>query len=957
MKYQELVILLPCHGLEDFPIHHEGQQANGLLACWTAMWHPALLAACQKMPTWARVDDPPEDLAQRLIIIPEVSQDELQTGFVQRAKDEGAIVVRRKHDRDEILAAALKPLDSFDPDNNSLDPELVADFLALGYCYLQVQLLTRQMRYSSNLDEIHFQNQLLAAASAIVEGDAELAEKKLAACFDLLAEERDHYYPVDVFLIDLTMVAPTTLGKSLRDELQKSTPINLLLPASTLRVMASEQPETLAQLKTAVADKRVGIVGGEFREQRNPLHAMEGLLANLRSGLAVYKEVLETDVTVYGRRRFGLTPALPQVLNKLGFEGVLHATLEDGQFPNGTQAKIRWEGDDGSSLDALSRAPQSATTPETFLGLAVKMGESMDMDHVATVCLAHWPGQTSIWYEDLRRAAKYGAAMGKFITFEEFFRDTDLPGHLERFDGDQYRSPYLKQAVIRRNVDPLSSSVRYWKRRLAADASQNLTFLRDMITGKTEGVDHSFLDELEAEAESKPAVAETESSSEEAASDESHDLTERIEADVKKSVLQVGNVLPRGNGDLTDGCLVLNPSSYIRRMTVDSSDLPSPPKAEKPVYASEDGQTIVDVPAMGFAWIPAGDTAARSGSPLVLAEEGFIRNEFFECTINMGTGSLQSVHEYKSRGNRLSQRLAFREPGDDQAQPGEVWNDPDSTATYSEMVAKSVEVTQANSVLGEIVTQGELLGRGGKVLASFVQTFRLWRGSRVLNVDIQLTPTLEPKSDAWNSYYACRFAWADQAADLWRGVNQSRQLARSKKIESPLYLEIENGNSTTTILTGGLPYHRRTGIASIDSLLVVRGETARQFQFGIGVDVKNSLHEAMNLLSPSTSTFQTGVAAPKNSSSWLFHIDARNVIATAWEPTFDGNRLTGYRVRLLETAGRIGRGKLNSFRSAAAAKQLDFQGEKLSDCEITDGAVQFEMAANQWIELEVQTET
>jgi hypothetical protein len=89
----------------------------------------------------------------------------------------------------------------------------------------------------------------------------------------------------------------------------------------------------------------------------------------------------------------------------------------------------------------------------------------------------------------------------------------------------------------------------------------------------------------------------------------------------------------------------------------------------------------------------------------------------------------------------------------------------------------------------------------------------------------------------------------------------------------------------------------------------------------------------------------------------LFHIDARNVIATAWEPTFDGNRLTGYRVRLLETAGRIGRGKLNSFRSAAAAKQLDFQGEKLSDCEITDGAVQFEMAANQWIELEVQTET
>ncbi|MFT7641723.1 MAG: alpha-mannosidase, partial [Pirellulaceae bacterium] len=685
----------------------------------------------------------------------------------------------------------------------------------------------------------------------------------------------------------------------------------------------------------------------------NSLHAMEGLLSNLRAGQAIYKELLGCDVTVYGRRRFGLTPALPQILNKLGFEGILHATLEDGQFPNGTQAKIRWEGDDGSSLDALSRSPLSATAPETFLGLAVKMGEAMDMDHAATVCLAHWPGQTSIWYEDLRRAAKYGTALGKFITFDEFFRDTELPGHLERFDADQYRSPYLKQAVIRRHVDPLSSSVRYWKRRVAADASRNLTFLRDMIAGKSEGFDTELLSELEANAESTPA---TDNEATEATAS-SEDLTQRLESEVRKSVLQVGNVLPRSNGDLTDGYLVLNPQSYIRRMNVDCSELHTPPKVEKPIYASEDGKTVVDVPAMGFAWIPAGGGAGGSTSSLVLAEEGILRNEFFECTINTTTGSLQSVHQYKSRGNRLSQRLAFREPSDNKARPGDVWQDPDAGANYSEMVAQSVEVTQASSALGEIVTRGELLGRGGKVLASFVQTFRLWRGSRVLNVDIQLTPTLEPKSDAWNSYYACRFAWADQTADLWRGVNQTRQLARAKKIESPLYLEIENGDTRTTILTGGMPYHRRTGIASIDSLLVIRGETARQFQFGIGVDVKNSLHEALNLLSPNTSTYQTGVSAPPHTSSWLFHVDARNVIATAWEPIFKGSQLTGYRVRLLETGGRIGRGKINSFRSAAAAQQVDFRGEKLSDCEIADGAVCFEMAANQWIELEVQTET
>ncbi|MCA9156441.1 MAG: hypothetical protein KDA38_16730, partial [Planctomycetales bacterium] len=60
MKYQELIILLPCHSLEDFPTHHSGEDAEGLLAAWTALWHPALIAAVESMPTWYRVDTPPE---------------------------------------------------------------------------------------------------------------------------------------------------------------------------------------------------------------------------------------------------------------------------------------------------------------------------------------------------------------------------------------------------------------------------------------------------------------------------------------------------------------------------------------------------------------------------------------------------------------------------------------------------------------------------------------------------------------------------------------------------------------------------------------------------------------------------------------------------------------------------------------------------------------------------------
>ncbi|HEY1068273.1 MAG TPA: hypothetical protein VGE52_19265, partial [Pirellulales bacterium] len=54
MKFEELIILLPCHSLEDFPLYHQGDEAEGLLAAWTALFHPAFLASAQTLPTWRR---------------------------------------------------------------------------------------------------------------------------------------------------------------------------------------------------------------------------------------------------------------------------------------------------------------------------------------------------------------------------------------------------------------------------------------------------------------------------------------------------------------------------------------------------------------------------------------------------------------------------------------------------------------------------------------------------------------------------------------------------------------------------------------------------------------------------------------------------------------------------------------------------------------------------------------
>src|SRR5580704_13932311 len=93
MKFSELVVLLPCHSLDDFPFHHEGSDADGLLAACSGLWHPALLAETGKAPTWQRVDSPPTDVAGWLIVVPEVAAGQLPVGYLTQAREAGGTVV------------------------------------------------------------------------------------------------------------------------------------------------------------------------------------------------------------------------------------------------------------------------------------------------------------------------------------------------------------------------------------------------------------------------------------------------------------------------------------------------------------------------------------------------------------------------------------------------------------------------------------------------------------------------------------------------------------------------------------------------------------------------------------------------------------------------------------------------------------------------------------------------
>ncbi len=150
MPLVESLVLLPCHSLEDFPLYHTGAEAQGLLAAWCGLWHPQLIAVTGHMPRWARADEPPEELSGRLVVVPAVSEDLLLVGWSKKAADQGACIVSRPEDPRQVWQQAAEHFHL--SLNTDPDAPWVRRFTALGFAYLQEELLTRQMRYMSNLD-------------------------------------------------------------------------------------------------------------------------------------------------------------------------------------------------------------------------------------------------------------------------------------------------------------------------------------------------------------------------------------------------------------------------------------------------------------------------------------------------------------------------------------------------------------------------------------------------------------------------------------------------------------------------------------------------------------------------------------------------------------------------------------------------------------------------------------
>lgn len=890
----ESCVLLPVSSLEDFPKSGRDEDARSMLAAWSVLWHPALIVACGGPPNWFRADSLPESTGNRLIAIdpktreesfsrpgmlvedcspavladvsPRPAQtqtaDELDVG-TQDSESGPALIVCGK-DRSEMLCQLGLPTDGSDHNapiwtdvprrlqsgTREIAPE---DFYALAYTSLQIQIMTRRLRYSSNLDEIQLRKHATASANAFVAGDADAAIDALHNAFDLISEERDHYFASDPSLIDLTLVTPSVLPRLSADQFRFPQPVaeteeasdddvlgvnsdtprvidtvgNVLLDQATCQALVSAPESQRQWLVSAIASQSIGVAGGGPSDVvMDELTFGDAVDAILRGRNAAI-EALGAAPTVYARFS-GSTPSdITPMLAGLGYRGVIPLDFVRGTGYGGEAKVILQAG--AVELEALTAKPIDANADASFLGLCARLGESIDSGEIATGLFAHWPGEGCDSFHDLRRSASWSLALGRFWRIDDYFIDGEHPYH----HGDA-------SALSNDAVDALAD------RLLDTSLSDLATKNRQQVTDRARDLSVSL---------ANLAVAQT-------------GVT-----DVAESLGFVASDSQNRNS-ANGAAWLMNPYSPAQRQNVTTAS-PPPPKI-KHVYGFNPAgdNTIVstvDVPGLGFAVVSGSDDAKPSSGGFFqrlfnkggIANGHTLSNQFLESTIQEKSGGIGSVFSGPLRGNRFSMRLIQVADG--------------QTVKTCEMVADDIRVIESGEHTGVIESRGRLVRETpngqSKVLGEFKLTYRLDRGSRMIHVEGRMEGLAACHGNPWKNYYAIRTATALDSTIDRVIVRDKLHRSNKRRMVAPLGVLVDEAERTTLIASGGFAYHRRVENRFLDTLIATGDDKDVVIKMGFSFDGKSHVANARSMICPvqPVSVTSAGGAIPECSQQWLVH--------------------------------------------------------------------------------------
>ena len=950
MSERRLLLLSPYR----LPTHHQILLNEDEMAAWLngymVLWHPAVLLGAREAP---KVDSPYDHEmpnAGQVFAVAESPPLFQPDDWPYRVQSAGSVRFTATADRAGTLAnlrAAVEESASSDVEEGrqsfgtpeirtllDLPIEKVRPFFGLGFGYLMIESLFDAMEHEHLLAVEDFWNDIQQAIAALLRSDgSDETQQHLKSAAGRLLSAREVLYPIAVHVLDIVALDGNRLDLPLPGSFGQGLPLNIIATGQTLEKLAAEHPEQRDRIKeklnAEIQPPVLEIVGGHYREREDALLPIESQLWNFNKATAIGKQTLGVEIEVYGRKRTALHPQTPQFLHFCGLRHALMLNFDNAVLPNHRATVVNWSAPNGKSIDAFTRMPLKAHQAQTFFNLVYSLHQSITQDTAPTLALIHEGEADSPVYDDWLALSMLAPVLGQWTTFARYFGDALAGEYVGAASPDDFFADYLEERINNHRTDPVSAFARQARIRRRIDSAWALAAIHRGLAVPTveDRAAVRRLGELEdvLETEGLDGIADT-----------TAPAAVELESLERSWAEKLASRLQSRAAENQPGYLLLNPCSFPRRVALELDPVDGPFPIDGPVKAAQFDadklRIVVEVPGLGFAWIPRTGRAGASlpKARLRLAEEFIVRNEFFEAEIDPATGGLRSLRDLRTRAPRVGQQLVYN--------PG------------SKMEARNVKVTVNGSALGEIVSEGVILNDQNEELATFRQRFRAWMSRPMLDLRIEIEPKHAPTGYPWHAYFGSRFAWRDDRAALMRGVNGSSNQTTHTRPLSPDYLDIHVGRQSTLIFPGGLPFHQRHGTRMLDVILIPEKEAGRVFDIGLALDRDNPMQTALGFASP-LAVVPTSKGPPHiGPSGWLFHVDTPNLLMTLLKPVGEGRSLEAH---FLETTGFSGTAEFRCARNPSSAAILDGEGTPAIDLPVSGDALRIDFSANDLLNVRV----
>ena len=207
----------------------------------------------------------------------------------------------------------------------------------------------------------------------------------------------------------------------------------------------------------------------------------------------------------------------------------------------------------------------------------------------------------------------------------------------------------------------------------------------------------------------------------------------------------------------------------------------------------------------------------------------------------------------------------------------------------------------------------------------------------------------------WSSAYVLRTAWPNEASILATRSCSSRQAFPSGKAIATEWIEIDDVEYRTYLLTAGLPFHQRVEERFLETVLGLGTSGAIQRKFGIGFDLPNPSVSAGQFRQPTHSVCIESSSPGPADAAWLMHVDAKNVLMHLESPLLDeAGNCSGIRVHLSELSGKSVTARVRSLREVREAHRVDYLGGRIAKLTVEGDATSIAMRPHEMTFVDIE---